>query len=112
MLADVKNIKVMFRGVATVAQATVYTVPASAKNAVIKELFVHNSSASDTVNIIVKIGAVTLVNTTIAPLDTIFPDKEWFTSLNTGDTVTVSASANNIAEMQISGVEISSVAVE
>lgn len=112
MLADVKNIKVMFRGVATIADGIVYTVPAGTKNAVIKELFVHNTNPTETINILIKVGSVTLVNTTIAPLDTIFPDKEWFTSLVTGDTITVKASSENSAEMQISGVEIASVAVE
>ena len=100
-----QSIARLYLGTLKSAKTVVYTVPVSNDKTVIKELAFHNTSTTDSVAIKMYLNDTILVDTSIAPKDSMFNDREWFTVMKPGDTLSLETGADNVISMMSSGVE-------
>lgn len=105
-----KNLKSFFSGKVPNTDTAVYTVPSTNKESVIKEIIINNTDSSDTVTFTMKIGVTMIVSQNVSCGDTLFNEKEWYTVLNPGESINITASKANAIDIRISGVETVSVA--
>lgn len=99
------NPKQLAMGLVRSAKTAVYTVPATNKETVIKDLIIYNTDPSNTVTVKMYIGDYMYINQTIAPNDTLFADHPWTTVVNPGQAVSFEASADNVVQVIMSGIE-------
>lgn len=104
------SMKQMFLGSVKADKTVVYTVPAGNKESVIKDLTVYNNDPSKAVTVKIYIADTLFVNQTMAPNDTLFPDREWTMVLLPGQTIAVETSLADAVQVIISGAETIEVA--